>query len=455
MISDWETHTIGDFLSHRKGFAFKSTQYKTEGRKIARVSNFTQRSIDTDGCNCIDEGEANQFSEYILKAGDVVIATVGSWPTNPASVVGRAVRVPEEANGLLLNQNAVRLRSNEHISQQFLFYLLSAEHYQNYIVSTAQGSASQASIKLKDIFAYQALIPPLSEQKSIVSLLGALDDKIENNRRMNKTLEEMAQAIFKSWFVDFDPVHAKVTGNAPAHMDADTAALFPSSFGDDGLPMGWEKKSYGDLVSNTIGGDWGKEKEDDKHSDQVYIIRGTDIPSVRNNSKGKVPLRWVDPKKLATRKLYEGDIVIEVSGGSPTQPTGRAVFITTEVLDRFEFPLIPTSFCRLMRPKEKKYALLLHLHLSNLYQNGGTWEYQNQSTGIANFQTKYFLSKESVIVPSDQILAAFDSLTLSMLKKANNNENIILADLRDTLLPKLMSGEIHVADAEGEVEAAL
>ena len=69
-------------------------------------------------------------------------------------------------------------------------------------------------------------------------MLGALDDKIENNRRMNETLEEMARAIFKSWFVDFDPVHAKAAGNAPAHMDAETAALFPSSFGDDGLPMG-------------------------------------------------------------------------------------------------------------------------------------------------------------------------------------------------------------------------
>lgn len=102
MISNWKTVTIGDFLSHRKGFAFKSTQYTTEGRKIARVSNFTQRSIDTAGCNCIDEKEANEFSDYILKAGDVVIATVGRWPTNPASVVGRAIRVPDKAQGLLL-----------------------------------------------------------------------------------------------------------------------------------------------------------------------------------------------------------------------------------------------------------------------------------------------------------------------------------------------------------------
>jgi len=293
------------------------------------------------------------------------------------------------------------------------------------------------------------------ERSAVAKVISKFDDKIDNNRRMNETLEEMARAIFKSWFVDFDPVHAKAAGNAPAHMDADTAALFPSSFGDDGLPVGWEKKQFGDLVSNTIGGDWGKETADDKHKDQVYIIRGTDIPSVRKNGKGNVPLRWVDPKKLTTRKLCEGDIVIEVSGGSPTQPTGRSLLITKEVLDRFDFPLIPTSFCRLMRPKDDKYTVFLHQHLSNLYQNGGTWEYQNQSTGIANFQTMYFLSNEDVIVPSDQILAAFNSLLLPILTKANNNENIVLAELRDTLLPKLMSGEIRVKDAEREVETVI
>jgi type I restriction enzyme S subunit len=268
-----------------------------------------------------------------------------------------------------VNNHAHIVRGNERANTKYLSYALQATDINGYLTGSTmpkltKGNMNQIRLRL----------PEIPEQNRIVKVLGALDDKIENNRRMNETLEEMAWAIFKSWFVDFEPVHAKAVGNAPAHMDADTAALFPSSFGGDGLPVGWKKKQFGDLVGNTIGGDWGKETADDKHKDQVYIIRGTDIPSVRNNSKGKVPLRWVDPKKLTTRKLCEGDIVIEVSGGSPTQPTGRSLFITTEVLDRFDFPLIPTSFCRLMRPKDDKYAVFLHQHLSHLYQNGGTWE---------------------------------------------------------------------------------
>ena len=98
MNSNWKTVTIGDFLSHRKGFAFKSTQYKKDGHKIARVSDFTQRSIEINGSSSIDKKQVDQFSDYALKVGDVVIATVGSWPTNPASVVGRAIHIPKEAN---------------------------------------------------------------------------------------------------------------------------------------------------------------------------------------------------------------------------------------------------------------------------------------------------------------------------------------------------------------------
>jgi len=415
---DWvcETVTIGDFLSHRKGFAFKSTQYKTEGLKVARVSNFTQRSIDTDSCICIDEREVNQYSEYVLKVGDVVIATVGSWPTNPASVVGRAVRVPEEADGLLLNQNAVRLRSNEHIDQQFLYYLLSAEHYQNFIVSTAQGSASQASIKLKDIFAYQALIPPLSEQKAIASVLGALDDKIENNRRMNETLEEMARAIFKSWFVDFDPVHAKAAGAVPAHMDADTAALFPSSFGDDGLPAGWGIKKLEDVMELAYGKAL---KASNRVEGQVPVYGSGGITGSHNEA-------LVDgPSVIIGRKGTVGSLFWE---DRPFFPIDTSFYLK---------PKIDLTFC---------YYLLQTLKLDNM----------NTDAAVPGLNRNNVYRLEFTM-PSQNCLSEFQKVVGLMRRKirSNSDETQTLAELRDTLLPKLMSGEIRVADAESEVEAAV
>ena len=119
---------------------------------------------------------------------------------------------------------------------------------QSHMLSLASAGAIRNALTKGMIESFELPKITLSEQKAIATVLGALDNKIENNRRMNETLEEMARAIFKSWFVDFDPVHAKAAGNAPAHIDAETAALFPNSFGDDGLPAGWKEEHLPNLI---------------------------------------------------------------------------------------------------------------------------------------------------------------------------------------------------------------
>ena len=223
--SDWVEASLGDFVDHQKGFIFKSKDYQDEGELIVRVSDFTDRSIDVTSCNRIDESRADEFQKVRLNWLDVIIATVGSWPKNPASIVGKTICVPKEADGALLNQNAVRFRATNGMDQRFLFCLLKTKDFQNYIVSTAQGSANQASITLKDIFRFTFNLPNPTEQKAIAHILGSLDDKIELNRQMNETLEAMAQALFKSWFVDFDPVidNAIAAGNAIPDVFAERA----------------------------------------------------------------------------------------------------------------------------------------------------------------------------------------------------------------------------------------
>ena len=138
-----------------------------------------------------------------------------------------------------------RSKDKGFLDPHFLYYLISNKTFIDYTDLTSKGAKMPRGDK-DAIAKFPVKLPQINEQKSIVSVLGALDDKIENNRRMNETLEEMARAIFKSWFVDFDPVHAKAAGNAPAHMDAETAALFPSSFGDDGLPRLGKKNILAD-----------------------------------------------------------------------------------------------------------------------------------------------------------------------------------------------------------------
>ena len=149
--------TLSEFAIHQKGFAFKSNDYQNNGVAVVRVSNFTNDSIDISDLKFVNADVANDKAAFELLEDDVVIATVGSWPNNPASVVGKVIRVPANASKSLLNQNAVRLRplSNDANDLQFLFYLLKDKTFSDYIVSTAQGSANQASITLKDIYAYE------------------------------------------------------------------------------------------------------------------------------------------------------------------------------------------------------------------------------------------------------------------------------------------------------------
>ena len=110
---EWKEVRLGDVIDYKKGFAFKSSMYKSTGTYIVRVSDTTANSVDVSLCNCISPELAHQYTDYSLKTKDIIIATVGSWPTNPASIVGKVVRVPKSANNALLNQNAVRIRRTE------------------------------------------------------------------------------------------------------------------------------------------------------------------------------------------------------------------------------------------------------------------------------------------------------------------------------------------------------
>jgi type I restriction enzyme S subunit len=225
-MNNWDTAVLGDFVKHQKGFAFKSKWFIDEGIPIVKVTDFTSSSIDKNSIQYIQEGIAEDKVKYKLKTGDSVIQTVGSWPNNPASVVGKAIQVPEELNDALLNQNAVILRPKEELKEPldrfFLFYLLRSESYKGFIINTAQGAANQASITLDSIFRFPFYKPLLKTQKKIAAILSAYDDLIENNKRRIALLEKMAEEIYREWFVRF---------RFPGYQDAKF---------ERGVPKGWK-----------------------------------------------------------------------------------------------------------------------------------------------------------------------------------------------------------------------
>ncbi len=294
----------------------------------------------------------------------------------------------------------------------------------------------------------------ITEQRAISHVLGTLDDKIELNRRMNETLEAIARALFKSWFVDFEPVRAKMDGRwwrgeSLPGLSAELYDLFPDQLVDSELgevPEGWELRAFGTLLDDVIGGDWGKETPDVDHTEPVSIIRGTDLSALAEGGSGSVPLRFTTKKKAERRMLKDGDIIIEVSGGSPTQSTGRSLMMTRDVLRRFPGTVVCASFCRRFRPNSWRDGLLASGHLDFLHSTGKMWDYQLQSTGIANFQTTRFLKEEMAIWPGEPLLTTFAEIVGPIVRQTSRNENMILAAQRETLLPKLVSGEVGVSE---------
>lgn len=195
--------TLGELVTTQKGFAFKSAWFSQEGRKIVKVSNFSDNSVECSSLLCIPEDLAQKYERYRLATGDILIQTVGSWPNNPASVVGKVVRAPYGAEGALLNQNAVKLTPLPGVHNTYLYYALKSSSFSNYIVGTAQGAANQASVTLESIRGYCFNLPSFPAQDRIASILCVFDDLIENNTRRIEILEEMARRLYEEWFVQF------------------------------------------------------------------------------------------------------------------------------------------------------------------------------------------------------------------------------------------------------------
>jgi type I restriction enzyme, S subunit len=290
-------------------------------------------------------------------------------------------------------------------------------------------------------------MPPLSEQRAIAHTLGTLDDKIELNLRMNETHEALARAIFKSWFVDFDPVRAKMEGHQRAGMDAATAALFPAGFEDSALgkiPKGWKVAAIGNMVTLDKGVSY-----------KGAFLAEDGVPMINLGcfqGGGKF--------SMGSLKFYRGDFQ-----DRHVVVSGDIVMANTDITQKREVlgspAIVPVS------SHYKKFIFTHHVFTLRLVDPLSEWkeflffmllqpEFRERAAGFATGTTVLALPRDAVLnysfaAPKDEkLIAAFRNLVKPMLERASKNmeESMTLAALRDTLLPKLLSGEVQVKDME-------
>ena len=397
-------------------------------------------------------------AKRLIKVGDTVISTVRP---NRRSIF--YAKNPEP-NWVVSTGFAVIRPDTTKIDPLYLYYNVFSKSFTDQLTAVEKGAAYPAVLP-SDVGAALISLHPLPEQRRIAHILGTLDDKIENNRKTAKTLEAMAQAIFQSWFVNFDPVRAKMAGESRESickrlkLTPEILNLFPDRLVDSELgeiPEGWEIGVLNDYIKSCLGGDWGSDCISSENNVAVRCVRGADIAALYTCSMAKMPIRYIKHSSYEKREIHAGDIVLEISGGSPTQSTGRSILITEELIHRSDLPLVTSNFCRSIQFRSIQQSLYASYILKHLYAKDEFLQYENGSTGIKNFAFTLFCSEHLMVLPTSAILAFFETIVRNLQKRpaAIRAESDTIENIRDTLLPKLLSGEIRIPEAKFLIEEA-
>lgn len=340
---------------------------------------------------------------------------------------------------------------DDEILPKYLYYLLTQNHITNYLHTLAQNSVSSyPSILPDDIGALKFIFPNLDIQKQIAKVLSDLDSKIDVNNKINTELEALTKTIYDYWFVQFDFPNA----NGKPYKASGGKMVYNTKLKRE-IPEGWQDKTIGDWIEKDKSGDWGKEFEQGNYTEQVSCIRGADINGLNGNGVVKAPERFI-LEKNTHKLLEEGDLIIEMSGGGPTQSTGRMAFITQETLERFENPLICSNFCKAVTLKDETYLYNFVYQWHRLYDAGVLFGWEGKTSGIKNLLFESFVTNYKTVFPKKDIVEKFYQKIkpIHAKKQKNLKENQKLADLRDWLLPMLMNGQVTVKEAKEHINQA-
>ncbi|GAB1256155.1 hypothetical protein NBRC116494_06570 [Aurantivibrio plasticivorans] len=452
----FEQTTLEEYIKVQGGYAYKSKDFSDTGIfPVLKIKNVRFGTVDYSDASFISEEIARETNNWKTKEGDILISMTGSGPNAPQSLVGRVARVWEGEPDAWINQRVGRivLKDKDKIHPDFIFYLLSSPRSQDYLVSNSSGSANQANISGKTIESLPCPKIGYDQSARIAKILREIDQKILINKRANQNLEEIAKTIFKSWFVDFDPtrakMHAKEKGQAPelaamasiAGKEVDeldtlseeqldelksTAALFPDNLIDSELgqiPDGWEARSFGDVSScfDSKRIPLSKKQRQEKKPghipyygatsvmdyvnewifDDVYLLLGEDGSVIKEDGTPFVQYIW--------GKSWVNNHAHVLQGKSGVSTEQLMIFIQSQNIASYVTG-----------------AVQLKLNQKNM-------------NSIPFLDAGKELNKRfhELITPLYQIL------------RVKSEENKTLEEMKDSLLPKLLSGALAGADIDG------
>ncbi|MBM4330807.1 MAG: restriction endonuclease subunit S [Deltaproteobacteria bacterium] len=409
---EWQIRAFGDCAT-----LIRDTVYPAESAKIPYVG---LEHIGEGLLSLVGHGVAEDVTSIKSKfrRGDILFGKLRPY-------FRKVIRAPFDG---VCSTDIWVVRAKNGIDQGFLFYWMASLDFVNEATRGSEGTKMPRA-RWEFVSRIEHAIPPLSQQRAIAHILGTLDDKIELNRRMNETLETIARAIFKSWFVDFDPVRAKTEGRDPG-LPKPIADLFPDSFEDSELgeiPRGWEVRSLAEIALFLNGLALQKYPPTDGRSLPVIKIAQLRAGNTSGADRASADL---EPDYV----VQDGDILFSWSGSLECMLWAGGPAALNQHLFKVTSAKYPRWLC----------YFGIHQHLDDFRHIAA-----GKATTMGHIQ-RHHLFDARLSVPSQELLRAMDAVIQPIVESTWRREvqSRTLAAIRDALLPKLISGELRVKDAE-------
>ncbi len=332
---------------------------------------------------------------------------------------------------------------DKNIDPKYLYYLITQKTITDFLQNIGVNAVSSyPSIKPGDLGNLKFQIPEsFQEQQKIAAALSALDAKIVLNNKINAELEAMAKTLYDYWFVQFDFPDK----NGKPYKSNGGKMVYNEKLKRE-IPFGWSTFSIKELLGTSKNGDWGADEQSDDLM-KVYCIRGADINAL-NGKTGNLepPVRYIDINHK-DRLLKLDDLIVEISGGSPTQSTGRIAHIGQTLFSRFETPIVCSNFCKAISMKKTEHSCLIKQYWNKLYEARIFFNFEGKTSGIKNLLFDQLIKDVYIALPdNDQLIQTYYAFSSRNDELMQNNlgENNKLSDLRDWLLPMLMNGQVTV-----------
>jgi type I restriction enzyme S subunit len=410
------------------GSQLHSADYVEVGTPIITVEHLGENSIEGKNPPLVSADDVKRLSKYTLKEGDIVFSRVGS--------VDRRALVSADQDGWMFSGRLLRVRPEPELADPtYLSYFFGLPIFKTYIRSIAVG-ATMPSLNTGLLSDIPVILPDMAEQVAIGKLFRALDARIKINRAIVKSLEDMTQAIFNSWFIDFDPVTSKIAGEKPFGMDDETASLFPDhieSFEGEQIPAGWKMGVIGDICASVVNGSTPLRSKSEfwDQADLAWFKTGELSDDFLFDSKESIS--FLALKQTSVKTLPKGSVLMAIYA-APT--VGRLGILTKE--STFN------QACTGMTPKVEFGTAYLYLTL----YNRRVW-FNSLAIGAAQQNiSKAIVENCPAIIAPLAVHEAFRKVTTPFFSQMEtlSAQNMSLAKIRDQLLPRLISGELQIPE---------